>query len=697
MRKSFTKSRLLTGLATLVVAIGAMVALSATSADGLNVVNRSKCTSDEIIRCGVTSKQDLVNKYDQNHSDVKNIFARYDITRNDIAGNNVKMGVVHQNGDVVVDGKVVAKNAYSLSRVKFHNHSRHVVVNGVTLYEGPNMSIFVRSVDAFVYFRDGQFHRGVLVDCANPIVAEPVPQPVYSCDNLTAQKLDRNRFRFTSSATARHGAEIVSYNYNFGDGTVKRNAGRTIEHTYNTTTARTYNVTMTVNIRVNGKVQEVSGGNCKTTVKVDAVPPKPVYKCESLTAKKINRTTYDFTVRASATNAKIVSYNFDFGNGRKATTANTTVRHDFGNNPGSYTVTVTVNVDVDGKRVTTPVGNCKTTVKVEELKPVFKCESLSATKLSRTQFRFDAAATAENATIRSYTFNFGDGNSQTVDTSAKAASVTHTYSGEARSYTAQVTITMADGKTATGPACKTTVKVEEKKVPSISIEKTVNGKKHDKVAVGVEFTYEITVRNTGNVVLKDAVVTDNAPSEVTLISASEGDIDGNTWTHTIPELEVEGVKSYTIKAKYDKYAEGVHKNRVCVDTPTVPGEPDDCDDATTETDEPIEVCDLTDNTIKTIQRSEFDEATMTTDLSECDEMEVCIIKDKTIKTIHRNEFDESTMTTDLSKCDEELPPELPQTGIDTLIGGSLGLGSITAAGYYWVASRRNLVSVLLNK
>src|SRR5690606_6500315 len=196
--------------------------------------------------------------------------------------------------------------------------------------------------------------------------------------------------------------------------------------------------------------------------------------------------------------------------------------------------------------------------------------------------------------------------------------VNHNYSDKAAIYTAEVIVTMSDGKVApTSKNCKVTVKVEEKEAPSISIEKTVNGKEHVKVPVGTEFTYEITVRNTGNVTLKDAVVTDNAPSQATLVSASAGKIDGNKWPYTIPELKAGESKSFTIKAVYKKYAEGVHKNNVCVDTPTVPGGPDDCDDATTETDEPIEVCDLTDNTIKTIERSEFDEKTMTTDLSQC--------------------------------------------------------------------------------
>ncbi len=363
-----------------------------------------------------------------------------------------------------------------------------------------------------------------------------------------------------------------------------------------------------------------------------------------------------------------------------------------------------MNLNVNGQNKTTTGPKCEVKVTIEEepKQPSYKCENLKVIKkVSRTEFQFQATASVENATIKSYTFNFGDGKSESVTSTAKTATVSHAYD-KPGSYTASVSVSMSDGKTVTGPECKVTVKVDEKpdeKNPGIEIEKTVNSKEHAKVPVGDEFTYEITVRNTGNVVLKNAIVVDKAPSQVTLVSSELGTIKNNEWTYTIPQLNIGESKQFTIKAKYTKYAEGTHKNTVCVDTPTVPGNPDDCDDATTETKEPIEVCDLNDNTVKTIEKSEFDETHMTTDLSKCGNIEVCIIEDKVIKSIAKNEYDESTMTTDLSKCEESpiVPPELPKTGLQTIIGGTIGIGSITAAGYYWAASRRNLLSTLLNR
>lgn len=703
------------GVAGLLVAIGALVALNVTGGTTQAVGDYRSCTNDAIIRCGAITEAELLQKYDANEGDVQNIYKHYGISRSDIAGttSEVKHGTVYQDGRVVVDGKTVATGAYSLSRVKYTSagEPRTVKINGTTLYEGPSMAIFVRPVDAYVFFRDGQFYRGIISSCANPLVAtpekppvppKPQPKPVYTCDNLTAKKLERARYEFTATATAKNGAEIVNYTFDFGDGKKQTVSGNVVEHPYDK--AGTYTITVTVNFRVDGQNKAVSGAKCKTTITVEEKPQEPVYRCESLAAKKIGERKYQFTASATATGgAEVVNYVFDFGDGKKQTTTNTTIEHEYAA-AGTYTARLTVNIKANGKTVAATGTRCNTTIKIEEEKkpevPVYSCDSLTAKKIGRDTYAFTAAATAEKgATVVNHTYDFGDGTKK----SSAATEIEHTYA-EPGTYTAKLTVHVhVNGKTeqVTSKNCQVTVKVDEKpseKNPAIEIEKTVNGEDHIKTAVGTEFTYAITVRNKGNVVIKDAVVTDEAPKEVTLVSAVVGTISGSKWTHTIPELGIGASETFFIKAKYAEYASGTHKNTVCVDTPTVPGSPDDCDEATTETEEKIEVCDLNDNTIKTIKRSEFDESHMTTDLSKCGEMEVCIIKDKTIKTIPKNNFDESTMTTDLDECAESpTPPELPRTGIDTLIGGSLGLGSLTAAGYYWAASRKNLLSTLLDK
>lgn len=229
--------------------------------------------------------------------------------------------------------------------------------------------------------------------------------------------------------------------------------------------------------------------------------------------------------------------------------------------------------------------------------PVATCDKLTITKLSRTRYAMAASASAKNgATISAVQIHIYDANGKRVGgndangTNGSAAvelttpgtytvkAIAKTSLGDITSTACTGTFTIPEEPTPTPP---TPTPQPEK--PSVDIAKTVNKHKHVKVNVGEEFTYDITVKNTGKVELKDVVITDTVPAEVTLTKASAGKIDGKKWTHTVSTLKAGESQSFSLSAKYDKYVAGTHKNTVCVDTPTVPGTPDDCDEATTVT------------------------------------------------------------------------------------------------------------------
>ncbi len=347
--------------------------------------------------------------------------------------------------------------------------------------------------------------------------------------------------------------------------------------------------------------------------------------------------------------------------------------------------------------------------------PVYSCDKLVATKITREEYSFTTSATAKNgALIKGYSYNFGDGTSQ-----PGGATVKHTYT-KAGTYRVTSTVSVAVGGkvvavtgncvvtiTVTPEMCPIPGKTQYPKEspeckedkPSVSIEKTVNGKELETVAVNTPFNYEIVVKNTGNVALKSAVVTDKAPANVTFISAQTGTIANNAWSYTIPELGVGQSKSFTITAKLKVYQAGAITNTACVETPTVPGgNPDDCDTAKIETPKLIEVCDTNTNTIIKIDEKNFDESYMTKDLTQCDKIQVCKIDDKTTVTIARSDFDTTKYTLDFSQCKTpELPPELPRTGAGSIIGGGLGLSAIAGAVHYYGASRRSLTRALLKQ
>ena len=204
-------------IVSLLVALGAVAALNVTGTDAqaLGTTNqRRDCTAEDIIYCGALTQAELLQDYDANQSDVQAIFSHFGVKRTDLAGttSEMKMGKLLTNGTIVVDGKNVATTAESTNRIRTKAEATTFVVNGKTYYKLPVNGVYWKDADVFVMFKNGQFFMAVQTSCGNIIPAKPVtppapkPQPVYSCDQLTAKKITRTRFSFTTEATAKNGA-----------------------------------------------------------------------------------------------------------------------------------------------------------------------------------------------------------------------------------------------------------------------------------------------------------------------------------------------------------------------------------------------------------------------------------------------------------------------------------------------------------
>lgn len=497
------------GAIVFVASLLAFIGLGALPSQAITEVR--DCDNGAIIYCGALTESELRQKYASNKThDLPAIYSHYGISSSMITGGSAKSGYVTKTGNVVVDGKTVATGAYTAGRLGYPS-SRTLTVGGTKLYEHSTQTSFrSSSIPAYIWYdANGQFVTAILKSCGNPIKAAPVPvppKPVYTCNQLTSQKITRTEYAFSTSASAKNGAKIISYIYSFGDGT-SATGGASIHHTYK--------------------------------------------------------------------------------------------------QAGTYHVSVTVKVDVNGKMVTAP-GNCETTVKVAEV------------------------------TVQSQ--------------------------------------------------------------PAVTIEKTVNGAERQEVTLNQPFTYQVTVRNNGNVALKNALVTDSAPTNITFTSSTLGSISNNAWSYTIPELAVGQSRSFSITAKLTAYQAGDITNTACVETPTVPGgNPDVCDTAIITTKQSIQVCDTTTNAVVSIDESEFDQTHMTKDMAQCDKMTVCKLDDKTTVTIARRQFDTTRYTTDMSQCQQTTVTELPHTGVGGAVGGSLGIGSMAGALYHYGTSRRQLRKAMLKQ
>ncbi len=754
--------------AAFVIAAGAFVALNGTGSQAVSSFRN--CNDDAIIRCGAITESELLQKYDQNVGDVKAIYSHYGITRDLLAGTaqgvTIKHGTVYQDGRVVVDGKTVATGAFSVSRIRFTSAGvpRNVVINGKTYYEGPSMAIFTGPVDAFVYMKDGVFHKAVLSSCGNPLIATPEKEkPVYKCDSLTATKLERARFRFTAAATARNGAAIAHYVFDFGDGNTKTQNSNVVEHTY--ANPGTYTVKVKVNISISGQRQYIESENCVVVIKVEK---EPVFACDKLEATKLSRTQYRFTAAATARDgAAIAHYVFDFGDGNTKTQNSNVVEHTYAA-PGNYTTKVRVNISIGGERQYVTSENCEVKIKVDEEPkvPVTRCDKLEAQKVERTRFTFTSTATAEHAEIVNYTYNFGDGNSTT-----SGATVSHTYTNPG-TYTATVTVNFrVNGQivSKTGPNCKVTVEVdEEPKVPVTRCDKLeaqrINRTRFTFTATAtaenaniVHYTYDFgdgTTERGGRVVTHDYTEpgTYNASVTVTffvngqtvaktgpnckvtvtveeepetpvfkcdrltaqLITTKERTVgytlsytaeggaeltrvvynfgDGTSETFT-PANAINVEHQYAQPGTYtttttlyfnvEETGEVVEKTATCSAKITIPKEVVPCptNPSLPKDDPRCEPCPTNPNLPKDDPKC----APCPTNPNLPKDDPKCVPCPTDPK-----------LPADSDKC-VETPPELPQTGLDMFIGGSIGLGSITAAGYYWTASRRNLLDALLNK
>ena len=340
--------------------------------------------------------------------------------------------------------------------------------------------------------------------------------------------------------------------------------------------------------------------------------------------------------------------------------------------------------------------------------PVATCKALDQPVINRqtNTVALKAHATVENgATVKSYTFSITDASGKEVfsrsNTTSALTSETSATIKEAGTYTARVTVTTSLGDRTSNDCVKQfTIQPETPKAnPGIKIEKKVDGLKHKTVQVGNEFPYQVTVTNTGNVDLKNAVVTDNAPQGVTFLKASEGTLQNNTWKATIAELKQGASKTFTITATIKEQVTGKVVNTACVDTPEIPGDKDGCDNATVDVPEKVEACNVQTGVIEKVEKGKENTPPYTTDLSKCEKIKVCDVTTKTIREVTKKEAEDTKrfVGIDSEECNPKpttptppTPTALPRTGMTDMVLGGLGLGALVTSALAYVASRRHL-------
>lgn len=186
--------------------------------------------------------------------------------------------------------------------------------------------------------------------------------PVFGCYRIITTKVGPSTVMVESNAYALNGAFLVDRTYHLGDGTVittNETGGASVIHRYSE--QGDYSVAVVFRFNVDGIIRTVYDSGCESTITI--APPR----CDSLTAVKLDSATYRFSATITATDgATVVSYTYNFGDGKMVTTTQANVSHTY-SQPGSYSVTVTVNVKtvVDGKIIAISSSSCTAPIKVE--------------------------------------------------------------------------------------------------------------------------------------------------------------------------------------------------------------------------------------------------------------------------------------------------------------------------------------------
>ena len=342
------------------------------------------------------------------------------------------------------------------------------------------------------------------------------------------------------------------------------------------------------------KIVKNDTASVRITKKCDTPKPQtPAYKCDALSLNIVRKDekqiTYSADTKYSVKDTEFTGTKYVVKNSKGQIVIEKVV-----NGGTKFEITVPNNVDEKYTVVSTIITkngensniNCEKSFETKAptptpVKPELVCRNITINQISRTKFEFNTSYTVNNTTFVGVKYIVKDQSDKVVIEKTVNNGSKLTLDIEiVGKFTISSTIITKNGENSNAN-CEKSFEVKREEKPSIIIKKTVNNQKNATIEAETDFNYEITVSNNGNVNLKDVVVTDRAPSNITFVSADSGEIKDNILTMKINSLEVGESKTVVIKSQAT--ATGMSTiNTACVDTPTIPGDNDGCDSAKVE-------------------------------------------------------------------------------------------------------------------
>lgn len=227
----------------------------------------------DMVNGGISSISDYLRSYDSNTKHLRDTMNSVGITRNEIKSATYTTFRASDN----LSWGFASRFSYSQGE-RQHNIYNSKGVKVTTVYSRP-LRLWGNSSMQISAWKGHSAKMGwfaIMKSCGN-LVTNKLPTPLvpdYSCDDLSAKLISGNRYKFNGRATAKNGAAIKSYEFNFGDSTKKTTTNpKNVLHTYATKDA-TYIAKLKVNFRVKGVAKTITSNACRVKITVSQ-PPKP--------------------------------------------------------------------------------------------------------------------------------------------------------------------------------------------------------------------------------------------------------------------------------------------------------------------------------------------------------------------------------------------------------------------------------------
>jgi hypothetical protein len=333
--------------------------------------------------CGAATNFELAEDIrDGNPSDLNTIYSHFGLTpaQHQNFTDNAQPGVAYQNGDIVVDGQVVIKNAWSIGRSPFSYSTSYPIAGAGNTYKSMHTKVLKQTLPVMVMFDDnGTAQYFVMHACGNPGNGDKVPS-TFECKTLNKVAVagKENTYDFTTTIGMSGLAKVAKFEY-FVDGKLvatKSSASDAVRLSFDKDATVSVKVTFTLPGK---KTKVVTSVDCSKQVVVKK--KEFTHVCKALVATSSDNKTFRFTVQTEQTQGVTVK-NADFTLDGNSTTTGVATK-DNGNiyrdytfaDAGTHTVSIKqITFVVEGKDVvvTTPVGICKSSVtreKAPECKP----------------------------------------------------------------------------------------------------------------------------------------------------------------------------------------------------------------------------------------------------------------------------------------------------------------------------------------